>query len=953
MSEFDQSNLDLSTETPSGPVECLGQTFESDDARREHYTELLREKLKDPEFRKIEGFPIGEDEDILALSDPPYYTACPNPWIEDFVKHHGRPYDPDEKYHREPFAADVSEGKKGHPIYTAYSYHTKVPHRAIMRYILHYTEPGDIIYDGFCGTGMTSVAGELCGDREEVQDLGYHVDQDGVIFDEGGNAFSKIGSRKVLLNDLSTIATFISFSNNKKTKIDSFEKDTKRKVDEVKRELSYVYETSYKSHTKGIIDYTIWSKVFSCPECGENFNFYRNSLNNDHKSFNKSFKCISCGLDLNLKKSIPVFDNHYDLSLNKKVSCHKLEPVLIAFTVGKNKIRKEPDKEDIDLIEQLGNLRIPYWHPTNEINQGDETSRVLKEGILNVHQLYTKRNLLVLSALWDNLDFFGRSIITSFLENHANKRNRYLLDKHHPMGTTGGPLPNTLYISPISCEINLFNIFEKTKKKIVKSISYNGRNIRKFGNSIISTESSASNVSFHNKLDYIFIDPPFGQNISYSNLNTFWESWLKVFTNESSEAIVSKSQGKDIDIYRLLMIKCFRKMFQLLKPSRWITVEFSNTSAAVWNSIQTGLSEVGFIISNVSALDKQRGGMHAALGPVAVKQDLVISAYKPSEKLKLIFSENGDNVKGVWQFVDSHLKQLPVSKPKGGSLEFVAERDPRILYDRMLAFYIVHNTPVPLSSGEFQAALDDKYPDRDGMVFLPEQVAHYDKLAAKMENVGQMVVFVEDEKSAIGWLRQYLKDKPSTYSTINPDFMQQLSASWRKFETRPELSVLLDQNFLKYSGEGDVPIQISSHLSKYYTDLTLEKLKRRDDPKLQAKAKDRWYVPDPKKMADVEAQREKKLLSEFWEYAAQAGVIRGQSQTSQTNLPLGESAKKKPKVKKLKEVRTDAVRAGFMECQRNNQGSVILAVAEILPANVIEEDEQLQMIYDMAEMRAG
>ena len=58
------------------------------------------------------------------------------------------------------------------------------------------------------------------------------------------------------------------------------------------------------------------------------------------------------------------------------------------------------------------------------------------------------------------------------------------------------------------------------------------------------------------------------------------------------------------------------------------------------------------------------------------------------------------------------------------------------------------------------------------------------------------------------------------------------------------------------------------------------------------------------------------------------------------------------KVKKLKEVRTDAVRAGFMECQRNNQGSVILAVAEILPANVIEEDEQLQMIYDMAEMRA-
>ena len=68
------------------PVTCLGMEFPSDAARREYFTEELRKKLRDPEFRKIEGFPIGEDEDILALSDPPYYCACPNPWISDFIK---------------------------------------------------------------------------------------------------------------------------------------------------------------------------------------------------------------------------------------------------------------------------------------------------------------------------------------------------------------------------------------------------------------------------------------------------------------------------------------------------------------------------------------------------------------------------------------------------------------------------------------------------------------------------------------------------------------------------------------------------------------------------------------------------------------------------------------------------------------------------------------------------
>src|SRR5262245_42508998 len=49
-------------------VECLGMTFENDEARRNYFLDKLREKLKDPEFRKIEGFPKGEDEDILRLS---------------------------------------------------------------------------------------------------------------------------------------------------------------------------------------------------------------------------------------------------------------------------------------------------------------------------------------------------------------------------------------------------------------------------------------------------------------------------------------------------------------------------------------------------------------------------------------------------------------------------------------------------------------------------------------------------------------------------------------------------------------------------------------------------------------------------------------------------------------------------------------------------------------------
>jgi hypothetical protein len=236
--ELFNSQLETRNSKPQ-PVTCLGIEFPSDEARREHFTELLRERLRDPEFRKIEGCPIGSDEDILNLSDPPYYTACPNPWIADFIAEWEaeKPKQPEGyHYHREPFATDVSEGKND-PIYNAHSYHTKVPHKAIMRYILHYTQPGDIVFDGFCGTGVTGVAAQLCGDKNEVISLGYQVKPDGTILQEETNddgkkvwrPFSKLGVRRAILNDLSPSATFIAYNYNTPVDVAAFEKEERNK----------------------------------------------------------------------------------------------------------------------------------------------------------------------------------------------------------------------------------------------------------------------------------------------------------------------------------------------------------------------------------------------------------------------------------------------------------------------------------------------------------------------------------------------------------------------------------------------------------------------------------------------------------------------------------------------------------------------------------------------------
>jgi adenine-specific DNA methylase len=139
-------------------------------------------------------------------------------------------------------------------------------------------------------------------------------------------------------------------------------------------------------------------------------------------------------------------------------------------------------------------------------------------------------------------------------------------------------------------------------------------------------------------IDYIFTDPPFGENIYYADLNFLVESWHRVTTDSMPEAIIDKKKNKALPEYQQLMQRCFAEYYRVLKPGRWMTVVFSNSKAAVWNAIQVTLQQAGFVVAEVMALDKLQGSYRQMTSTTAVKQDLVISAYKPDGGLEERFS---------------------------------------------------------------------------------------------------------------------------------------------------------------------------------------------------------------------------------------------------------------------------------------------------------------------------
>ena len=905
------------------PVDCLGQTFTSDHSRREHYLNRLAEILREPGFRSMEGFPKGTDESILALSDPPYYTACPNPFIDEFVRHYGTEYEASTHYHKEPFTADVSEGKND-PVYNAHSYHTKVPHKAIMRYILHYTRPGDLVFDGFCGTGMTGVAARLCGDRSVVESLGYRVLPDGEILQQDSEdeavpwkPFSALGARHALLGDLSPAATFIASNYDAPVDLQAFDNEVKGILTEVEAECGWMYETLHTDGTtKGRINYTVWSDVFACPHCSAEIVFWSAAVDKTAGEVREVFPCPSCSVELSKRSLDRAWTSKFDSLLQKPVKQAKQTPVLINYSVGKQRYEKMPGTFDLAVIARTEATTIDHPCPVEEIPKGDKTGEPLRIGLSHVHHLYTHRSLATFAAM------FARATIPltrlALLGGYTvGLKTARFLPLRWIQKDTGPMKPHTagtLYLPSISGEQNWLNIFESRVAAAKRGLLHTP------SRSIVATASASKLPMADAQVDYIFLDPPFGSNLMYSELNVLWEAWLRVSTNVKYEAIENKTQKKGLDEYRRLMAACFKEAFRILKPGRWMTVEFSNTQAAVWNAIQTALQEAGFVVANVSALDKQQGSFNAVTNTTSVKQDLVISAYKPNGGLEERFKSGGGTAESAWDFVRTHLRYLPVVKHSERELEFIAERDPRIIFDRMVAWFVRHNVAIPMSTQEFQAGLALRFEARDGMVFLSDQVAEYDKRRLQVALAPQMEMFVSDERSAIDWLTSFLKNRPSTYQEVSPEFMGQLVGGWRKHEAKPQLLELLEANFLQYDGTGDVPSQIHSYLSTNHKDLrSLDK----GNPALVAKAKDRWYVPDPNKAQDLEKKREKTLLKEFDHYRAFTG-------------------------RRLKEFRLEALRAGFRFAWGNKDYKTIIDIAKKVPDEALQEDEKLLTLYDLA-----
>lgn len=455
------------------------------------------------------------------------------------------------------------------PMYLIHKYWARKPHNVVSEYIQHYSEEGEIVLDPFGGSGVTAMEAIKAG-------------------------------RKAVSIDLNPMSAFLI--ENTLCQISSQEiEDEFRKIEiKLKDKINDLYQTK-------------------CPKCNQ---------------------------------KVIVLATILDREREKPLELRCLCPVC-------KKYAAKPKPKDLASLHKIEKLK-PKWYPKNNLAyNGNKFMK--REGKETVADLFNKRNLYALAALFGEIEKIENKKLRGVFE-FAFTSMVHLASKMCPVAKEGGKghwsaLSTTSFWAlqsywtpPVYMESNVWMLFESAvlgKQGLIKGKADAADQIKLYKRAKSLREiNDGANILFKtanaleltkiippNSVDYIFTDPPYGGAVQYFELSTLWASWLNMEIDYADEITINSQQEKDFDYYHKMLKSAFREMYQVLKPSRYLTVTFHSTEIGVWNSIIRAVVLSGFDLEKIVYQPPARASAKGLLQPYgSAVGDYYIRFRKPDTK---------------------------------------------------------------------------------------------------------------------------------------------------------------------------------------------------------------------------------------------------------------------------------------------------------------------------------
>jgi len=554
---------------------------------------------------------------IPKMPDGYYSGDKPNPNLRAFVETHmrERPYDPATDDYDVPAFDQPIETTKATAIYNMHTYWSKKPHDAIRQYIRHYTRPGDLVLDPFCGSGGTALAALMEG-------------------------------RKAIAIDRSPAATFIT--KNYCTPVDpaALQAAYEELARKVKPEMDWLYETRCdRCGGKATTAYTVYSQVFRCPRCLEKVPLFDcvetegQTTKGEPKKINVCPHCAARGqveeIDARDERlgAIPVLTSYL---------CETCHPSRGERTYNDEDPQKREyfQKYDLGRLAEIESRAIPYWTPANRMmNSRPDVERwallwrPYLAGRVYVRDFFRHRNLWALGCIADALTQlnFGSSLADvlrfAFSGSLLNTSDMYRFRESGKGGLSMG----TFYVGPMFQVMNAWRAFSDKVDDLVRGFSEVGIASTDF---LISCQSATALQQIpSNSVEYVFTDPPYSWKVQYGESNFIWEAWLGLDTHwHDEEVIVNEVRGKTETDWAQMLQAAMAECYRIMKPGRWLSLCYHDTSEGSWQLLQDIMAEAGFLVDRSESavfIDTGQKSWKQQVADKVTKRDLVINFRKP------------------------------------------------------------------------------------------------------------------------------------------------------------------------------------------------------------------------------------------------------------------------------------------------------------------------------------